>query len=310
MRTTLTTALLVLGSTALAAPVSIPHQNGTLNLPAPAKRIVALEYSFLDTLLALGVKPVGAAISTQGGDRGVPAYLAAPSRGVQAIGSRAQPSFESILAVKPDVILSDAFVHKNIYGQLSGIAPTVAFESRRGSYDDAMQQVLLIGKMVGKEAAAKNIYDDQARLVAKAKKFANPKAPPVVMAVVTSKSVTLHSTESFIGSLIETLGRKNPVKPQGSNTQYEVSLEGLMALNPASLVLFTGADESPITREWAKNPLWQKLSAVQRGRVYEFDRDLWTRARGPMALKLMLAQAVESNLLSDKLPPSAYAYRP
>ncbi len=207
------------------------------------------------------------------------------------------------------MIVADAFVHKDLYPQLSAIAPTVAFQSRRGSYDDIMQQVLDIGKLVGKEAAAKNLYDEQSRLLAKAKAFANPKAPSVVMAVSTEQTLTLHSTESFVGSLVEKLGRKNAVKPQNGQTQYEVSLEGLVALNPATLVLFTGADEKPIVREWARNPLWQKLTAVQRGRVYEFDRDLWTRSRGPIALKLMLAQTIDSGLLADKAPAKTFAFR-
>ncbi|PYE49969.1 ABC transporter substrate-binding protein [Deinococcus yavapaiensis] len=297
----------------LASPafaITVKHERGTLDLNASAKRVVVLEYSFLDTLEALGVKAAGAAIGTQGGDRGAPPYLAARTKGTASIGSRAQPNLEAILAVKPDVILADAFVHTNLYPQLDRIAPTAAFQSRRGSYDDIMNQVLDIGRIVGKESAAKRIVDEQARLLQKAKAFAKRGAPGAVMAVATENSFTVHSTEAFVGSLIEKLGRKNLVKPQGTTTQYELSLEGLVALNPGTLVLFTGVDEKPIVREWAKNPLWQKISAVQRGRVYEFDRDLWTRARGPIALKMMLAQSIDSGLLQDKAPAKEFAFKP
>ncbi|MFC6751271.1 hypothetical protein [Deinococcus aquaticus] len=74
-RSTLLTALLpalLSAPMASAAPVSVPTERGPLTLPAPARRVVALEYSFVDTLLALGVRPVGAALGTQGGDRGAP----------------------------------------------------------------------------------------------------------------------------------------------------------------------------------------------------------------------------------------------
>jgi len=309
VKTRLSTLLALSALLSPALAVTVKHERGTYESAKPARRVVALEYSFLDTLEALGVNAVGAATGTQGGDRGTPPYLRARTKDVPAVGSRAQPNLEAILASRPEVILADAFVHKDLYGQLSAAAPTVAFQSRRGSYDDIMQQVLDIGKLVGKEAAAKNLYDEQARLLAKARAFSNPKASSVVMAVSTEQTLTLHSNDSFVGSLVEKLGRRNAVKPLNGQSQYEVSLEGLVALNPATLVLFTGADEKAIVREWAKNPLWQKLSAVQRGRVYEFDRDLWTRSRGPIALKLMLAQTIDSGLLADRAPAKAFAFR-
>ncbi|MCS7193798.1 MAG: ABC transporter substrate-binding protein, partial [Meiothermus sp.] len=140
-----------------SAQLQIKHELGTLTLNAPAKRVVVLEYSFLDTLLALGVSPVGAATGTQGGDRGLPPYLRPRAEGVASVGSRAQPSLEAILAVKPEVIVAEAFVHKDLIPQLERIAPVLAFQSRRGSFDDLNQQVLELGRLVGKEAQARQI---------------------------------------------------------------------------------------------------------------------------------------------------------
>ncbi len=297
---------LLLAGSALAAPVTVTTETGPLTLKAPATRVVPLEYSFLDTLIALGVKPVAAAIGTQGGDRGAPAYLLPHLVGVREVGSRGQPSLEGLAASRPDLILADPLIHKTLVGPLGRLAPTAVLTSRRASYDDVMNQVLLIGRLVGREAVARNIMADQARLVQKARAFAAKKAPSMVLAVATPQSLTVHTTESFAGSLLEALGRRDAVKPQGGQTQFETSLEGLAALAPQTLVLFTGADEVPITRAWAQNPLWQRLPAVQRGRVYVFDRDLWTRARGPMALKLMVAQAIASGLLADRAPARGY----
>lgn len=307
------TALLALALSVLApahaAPVSIQTDNGPLTLPQPARRVVALEYSYLDTLEALGVKAVGAAIGTQGGDRGAPDYLKPRVRDVREVGSRAQPNLEVMLGLKPDLILADTFVHKALLPNLARLAPTAGFENRRGSYDDVLRQILAIGQLTGREARARQLLADQASLVSKAQAFTKKNAPGLVAAVVTPGAFTVHSTESFIGSLISRLGRKNLVAPKGTTTQYEMSLEGLVALNPGTLVLFTGADETPLSIQWAKNPLWQKLSAVQRGRVYEFDRDLWTRSRGPIALKSIFAQMISSGLLADKAPPKAFLPR-
>lgn len=292
----------------MASAISIKHERGTLDIKAPAKRVVALEYSFIDTLLALGVKPVGSSLGHEGGDRGAPPYLLPKTVGLTSIGSRAQPSFEKIAASKPDLILADAFVHKDLYPQLSALAPTAMLQSRRGSLDDLNAQTLAIGQLVGREAAARRLLDEQKGLVQKARIFTNPKAPAFVTAVVTNKTFTIHTNESFVGSFLEELGRKNAVKMRGTDTQYEISLEGLVALQPQTLVLFTDPGEKPITDEWRKNPLWQKLPAVRRGRVYQFNRDNWTRGRGPMGLKLMVAEAIDSRLLQDGAPAGAYKY--
>ncbi len=287
-------------SSAQTNSISIKHESGTYTANQAAKRVVVLEYSFLDSLIAVGLPPVGAAIGTQAGDRGAPPYLRLLLGGITEVGSRAAPNLEVMLRLKPDVIVADAFVHKALEPNLKAIAPVIMFNSRRGSYDDLQSQSLELGKLVGKEALAKTLLEEQSRLIQKAKAFANSKAPSFVAAVATPTSLTLHSTESFIGSLLEKLGRKNAVKPQGTATQYEVSLEALVSLNPATLALFTGGDEKPITEEWAKNPLWQRLEAVKRNRVFVFDRDLWTRSRGPIALKKIVAEAINSGLLADK----------
>lgn len=291
-----------------ASGVTIKHDMGTLDLKTPAKRVVALEYSFVDALIALGLPPVGAALGNQAGDRGAPPYLAPRTAKIPATGSRAQPSLEAIAASRPDLILADAFVQKDIYPQLAKIAPTAAFQSRRGSLDDLNAQTLAIGQLVGREAAAKQLLADQKSLIGKAKAFTKKGAPAFVAAVVTPKTFTVHTNESFVGSFLEDLGRKNQLKVKDGQTQYEVSLEGLLALNPQTLVLFTAPDETPITEAWQKNPLWQKLSAVQRGRVYQFNRDDWTRGRGPMALKLMIKQSIDSRLLQDAAPTGQFKY--
>ena len=301
------TALTILASslTALAlaqSAIVIKGETGVLELTQPAQRVVVLEYSFLDTLIALGVKPVGAAIGTQAGDRGAPPYLRRSLAGITEIGSRAAPNFEVVLKLKPDVIVADSFVHKSLEAQFKQIAPTLMLNSRRGSYDDLMQQTVDLGRLVGRESLARHLVSEQQSLIAKSKAFARKTAPAFVAAVVTPTSVTLHSSSSFIGSLLERLGRKSAVKPREDLSQFEISLEGLVALNPATLVLFTGADEKPLTSEWAKNPLWARLEAVKRGRVYTFDRDLWTRSRGPIALKKIVAEAINSGLLADRQP--------
>ncbi|UBV44996.1 ABC transporter substrate-binding protein (plasmid) [Deinococcus taeanensis] len=310
MKTPLMMTAAALAATATAASVTVTHDRGTLTLPAPARRVVALEYSYVDTLLALGVRPVGAALGTQGGDRGAPPYLKPKVGGVVTTGSRAQPSLEGIAALRPDLILADTLVHKDTAPALGRVAPTAVFPSRRADLEQLNEQTLMIGRLVGREAAARQLLADQRSLIAKARAFTKTNAPAFLAGVVTPTSLTVHTSGSFAGSFLEAVGRKNQMPVKDGQTQYELSLEGLVALQPQTLVLFTAPDETPVTDTWAKSPLWQKLPAVKRGRVYTFNRDDWTRGRGPTALKLMVAQTIESRFLQDAAPNATFKYQP
>jgi iron complex transport system substrate-binding protein len=164
--------------------------------------------------------------------------------------------------------------------------------------------------LVGKEEAGRRLAAEQADRVAAARAKAAANAGPVVVGVAVPASLTIHSSASFVGSLLHQLGRPNAVEPRQNMTQFALDFEAFTTLNPSTLVFFTGADETPIVRTWSRSPLWASLPAAQRNRVYEFDRDLWTRSRGIMALKLMIEEAVESGLLADTPPPPKYAFRP
>jgi ferric citrate transport system substrate-binding protein len=301
-------ALAVAGSGHAQSSLTIRHELGSVEIKSTPRRIVVLEYSFLDALTALGVKPVAGAIAASGGDRGVPPYLAAASQGIALVGSRGQPSLELILAQKPDLILADLTRHKAIAPQLAAIAPTVVWKSQDGSYEDILAQFADIGKIVGKSELAKQLLGDQERLLAKTKALVPKNTPQTLPAVAWAQGFTVQSNESFTGSLLAKLGRKVE-PPQNGVVRFEVTLEALSAKNPNQMVIFKANDEKLLLDEWRKNALWDNLSAVKNGRIYVFDRDLWTRGKGVLALKLMFRQAIDSGFVQNKPPASGYQLR-
>ena len=219
-------------------PVSIQHDLGTLELKSKPQRIVVLELSFADNLLAFGVKPVGMAR-----DR-LPSYFTELAN-VPVVGLRASPSLEQILALKPDLIIADTGRHKAIFEQLQRIAPTMAFNSMSSTYDELLVQVTKIASIVGATEEARTLLEQQARLFEKAKILTKKGASIITGIIGTGTSTpgfTTASSGTLMGSMFEKLGRNVPTKMQGTSAWYAVSLEGLVALNPSALVfmLFPG----------------------------------------------------------------------
>ncbi len=79
-----------------------------------------------DSVMTLGVKPVGAVEAIEGA--GYPKYLEG-TEGIENVGSIEQPNLEKIASLDPDLILSSELRHEAVYEQLSEIAPTVFTET-------------------------------------------------------------------------------------------------------------------------------------------------------------------------------------
>lgn len=288
-------AALLLGA---AHAESYKHELGTVTINGVPKRIVTLEYSFADALLSVGVKPVGIAQEPTGSDL---AYLDKQLGSVAIVGSRAQPSLEKILALKPDLIVADLDRHKNIYPQLSKIAPTLVLNSRLGSYNDILAQSALLGKVVGRDALMQQRLKEHAGLLNKVLALGGQRKTSLMVVSARNDSLTAFDQDSFVGGLVAKLGRPNPFKV-GGNVRAELSLESLLSLNPDTLILLGNKNEKLITDTWGKNPLWRNLNAVKGNHIYAFERNLWTKGRGIQAGNLMLSQMMQSGVITGKTP--------
>jgi ABC-type Fe3+-citrate transport system substrate-binding protein len=121
--------------------------------------------------------------------------------------------------------------------------------------------------------------------------------PGVLVGVLSPGLFTAHSSASFLGSFLERLGLPSALEPRGSETQFQLSLEGLAASQAGAIVLLCNpGDDTPLAG-WRGDPLWNALPAVRAGRVYLFDRDLWSKGRGLQAFELILDEISASGLL-------------
>ncbi|SMB89088.1 ABC transporter substrate-binding protein [Deinococcus hopiensis] len=201
---------LTLVLTLAASAIGVTHLGGTTALKNTPKRIVVLEFGFMDALTKLGVKPVGIAADGDAADEVLPHLKKYSGPDVSTVGNRHAPSLEKIMALKPDLIIADENDHKQIDAQLSNIAPTLLFRSYHATCQDQIDQFSVISKIVGKEAAGKTALADYTRLFNKVEATSSPKAGKIVVGVPTPDGFYVHSDKSYIGSLPKMAGRNNP----------------------------------------------------------------------------------------------------
>ena len=277
------------------AQTCVSHELGETCLEGVPERIVVLEYSFADHLGTLGIAPVGYAVDA------MPDYLLPYTEGAGAepVGTRKEPSLEAITTLDPDLIIADLNRHEEIYGELSAVAPTLVFNSLRGSYEEQLEQFQEVARSLAKEAEADAVLEDYTARFESVQAQTEGDLGAFVSGVLWSGGFTAHSDESFIGSFLERLGRDNALDVRGGETQYLLDLEGLASADPSSLVVLCNVDEQPLLNDWRDNPLWNAFGAVQSDHVYVFDRNLWSKGRGVMAFRRILEDAEASGLLTE-----------
>ena len=264
---------------------SVPHAMGTAQVGVDAQRVVVLDTGELDSVLALGVTPVGTVSADEA--TGPQSYLGQQAAQIGQVGTIQSPNLEAIAALQPDLILSNAVRHRDIFQQLQGIAPTVFSQSVGKSWQ---QNLLLAGDALGKRAEAERIlagYRGKADEVGAA--FGNPARTEVSMVRFMSGGVRLYGAGSFIGTVLADVGLGRPPIARTDRTFVEVGREEI-AKADGDLLFYAGYGEDGRARqsELSAGPLWQRLTAVTRGAAHPVDDDLWYLGIGPLAADRVL----------------------
>ena len=85
-------------------------------------RVISLELSFVESLVGLGISPVG--ISDDGDPKRILAPLRKKMKPYKSVGTRKQPNLELMAGLKPTLILADQKRHLHAKKQLNKIGIT------------------------------------------------------------------------------------------------------------------------------------------------------------------------------------------
>lgn len=276
-------------STAATTERSIEHELGATDIAGTPERVVALEFSFVDTLLVLGVDPIGIADDD---DSSRVSQLAGEDLDYTSVGTRSEPNQEIIASLAPDLIIADLDRHSAVYEQLSAIAPTIVLNSREGGYEDIRDGVLTIADALGDEAEGEEVLArHDATMTDYAAQIPADETRTFQLAVARNDSLRLHTSGSFDGAVLAALGLT--VAVQSAEPYEDVNLERIAAVDPGVLLIATDASD-PITAQWADNPVWTGMTSISEGSSFDVDRNVFTRFRG-----IRSAELVAQNILSD-----------
>ncbi|CAG9611900.1 Putative ABC transporter substrate-binding lipoprotein YhfQ [Bacillus rhizoplanae] len=273
-------------ATKQASSVKVKHEWGETELKETPKNIVTLDFSFIDTLTALGVTPVG---NAGVGTTKIPEYLQDKVSKVTDVGERKAPNLEVVSSVNPDLIIASKDRHNMIQKELQDIAPTIAFDDN--SYEEVMKNMDTIAKAVGKEEEAKKVKTDLDNKISKAKE--KVKGNPTVLVIgAFDDEFSVWIKDSFIGTLMTDIGvtyayEGEKAKTEGKAEIAKITMERLNEINPDYIFLYGENVE-----KFKNNPLYNNLKAVKEKHVVDVDRNLWARGRGPIAADKILDEAI------------------
>lgn len=250
-------------------PRTIQYLDKSYEVPANVERIVitgAMEA--MEDALVLDVHPVGA-ITYSGA---FPERFSTITDGAESIGEKTQPNFETILQLKPDLILGSTKFPEEVSEQLVKIAPTILVSHQAVNWEDNLR---LLAEVTGKQDTAEQVIAGYKGNLEGAKAELTEKLKDqTVMAIRirTGKLFIYPESVFFNPILYGDLGLKAPAEVSAAKAQEEITIEQLATINPDQLFIQFAADENKETEtaldEFLKNPIVKNVAAVKNDKVF------------------------------------------
>ena len=280
LRAALATLIALSTALGLAQGPVVDDLGRTVELDAPARRVVAMIPSHTETVCALGACARLVGVDTFSDH---PAEV----RDLPDLGSAFEADLEALIALEPDLVLTDEY---------SGLAEALTrlgipvYAGTPQTIEQVWEVTGEVASLLGREAeGALLIGRARGRVAALAARAERLPSPSVFVEVdATPYSV---GPGSYLGELLRLAGADNVV-PAGLGDFPQVDPELVIAEDPA-VILLLDAPYGESAASVAARPGWSGLRAVEHGAVLELDQDqvnLLTRAgpRLPDALELLL----------------------
>lgn len=291
------------------ASVSVEHAMGSTEVPCTPKKVVTLGQGQTDSVLALGVTPVG--VVDPWTDDWYE-YLPDEVEEAEVVGTEIEPDLEKVASLQPDLIVGSKLRHEAVYDKLSKIAPTVFSETIGVTWKENISLWAQALCMPEKGEEIVTDYQERADQLGKDLEEAGKQDLEVSIIRFMPDQVRIYLT-GFPGSIIRDAGLERPESQrvddwEKSEQLVEISeeripdMDGDVIFQMVSSEHYAQQGTSTVDEQierWTSTDLWKGLSAVKQDDVVIVDESHWNLGGGIGAANAMLDD-LEGNLLTDK----------
>lgn len=254
-----------------AFPRTVKHELGSTRVTDPPRRIVsATGLAELDSLLALGVKPLAAGRFPTGWniwaeDEGM--------SGVEPLTVEPEVNIEEVAAQGPDLILGQTGrISEDNYPKLSEIAPTVAT-----SFEDWRLNVRQVADAVGRVEDGENLVGrTDSNVAAAGERLSRHRDLQISVFTYFPGEPALLTDDSFCGDVMRQMG----LKRSPSQTDQKAP-EGYKPISEERVDLVDGdvilglyfGDDNGAFDDFERSRLFRSLEGVEAGRYFRLTPD-------------------------------------
>lgn len=247
----------------------------SVSLPSHPSRIVSLTYGTDEILLGLVDTSRVTALSRYAGN---PDISFVTKEEAEAVGRKVDMNAESIMALKPDLVIVSTAVSPQLVSLLrqSGIPVYVSLVAV--SWDEMEEKVRGVARAVNEEAGGEAMVQDMENKKAKLEEKLSAIGPSdercalgLSFRGILGKKGTLFSEVLAMAHVKDGAARYDV--PKGTNAY--LSMEILPEINPDVILMpvwkvKSGDDEEAFAREIMENPAYRDVKAVKNGRLVPF----------------------------------------
>ena len=284
----------------------VEHALGEAELPAVPRRIVALDWTMAEYLLALGITPTGVA-QLDGMRDWVSLPIVIPDN-IADVGPRIEPNLQTIAELSPDLIIGTRTLTEPFYESLRQIAPTVAYDvfpappdtSEYNALELSFRHLSAILDRESLAAAIQRRLDDSYADLRGYIRSAGVAPGKVMLAFGYSQQqrslLRLSNDGSLSVGVIERLGLSNAYQPghyvpQGFTT---VGIEDLDVGDNAHMMYVVQRDDTITLNRLQQQRGWNRLHYASSRRRDVARRGIIWPYGGPLSVSLLAVTAARS----------------
>ena len=197
---------------------------------------------------------------------------------IPTVGSPMKPDMELVKSLNPDYVLSPATLQNDLEPKYKKAGIQYYFldlKSVGGMYDSIVE----MGDKFDRKAEAQKLKDEfDAYMVEYKKKNSGKESPRVLVLMGLPGSYLVATPKSYVGSLVELAGGQNVFAD--SNEEFlNVNTEELKKIEPDIILRAAHGVPDEVVQmfadEFQNNQIWKHFKAVQNGKVYDLDSNLF-----------------------------------